>query len=74
LSLRVTDETRALVARHGYDEDHGARLLARVFQQQVTTAVSRCVLTAGPVRGDLVVVDVVAGHVVAIVNWAGAEE
>jgi ATP-dependent Clp protease ATP-binding subunit ClpB len=69
----VTEEARAHVAALGYDEDHGARLLARVFQQEVTTAVSRCVLTAGPARGDLVVVDVEAGHPVATVKRPGAE-
>jgi ATP-dependent Clp protease ATP-binding subunit ClpC len=74
VALRVTDEARAHVAALGYNEDHGARLLARVFQQQVTTAVSQCVLTHGPARGDLVVVDVEAGRVVATVTRSGAEE
>jgi ATP-dependent Clp protease ATP-binding subunit ClpA len=73
VALRVTDEARAHVVALGYDEDHGARLLARAFQQQVTTAVSRCVLTAGPSRGDLVVVDVEEGRVAATVQRSGAE-
>jgi ATP-dependent Clp protease ATP-binding subunit ClpC len=58
IGLRVTDDARSLVARLGHDEEHGARLLARVVQQQVTSAVSRTVLTAGVSRGDTVVVDV----------------
>ena len=42
------------------------------FQQQVTTAVSRCVLTAAPSRGDLVVVDLEAGQVAATITRSGS--
>ncbi|WP_051277175.1 ATP-dependent Clp protease ATP-binding subunit [Marmoricola sp. URHB0036] len=64
VALRVTNEARAHVAHLGYDEDHGARLLTRVFQQQATTAVSRSVLSGDVARGDTVVVDVADGELV----------
>ncbi|MFF8844045.1 ATP-dependent Clp protease ATP-binding subunit [Streptomyces sp. NPDC015127] len=64
IGLRLTDEARELVAVLGHDEEHGARLLARVVQQQVTSAVSRSVLTGDLAPGDTVVVDVEDGKLV----------
>jgi ATP-dependent Clp protease ATP-binding subunit ClpA len=57
IGLQLTEGARALVARLGYDEQHGARLLARVVQQQITSAVSRKLLAGEATRGATVLVD-----------------
>jgi len=49
LTLELTDEARAFIAREGYDAVYGARPLKRFIQREVETRIGRALL-AGDVR------------------------
>jgi len=58
VTLELTDEARALLAREGYDPAYGARPLKRLVQRKVENPLAQRML-AGEVReGDRVLVDV----------------
>ena len=52
LSLEVTDEAEALLARKGYDPDFGARPLRRVIQREVEDQLALAML-GGALPGGL---------------------
>jgi ATP-dependent Clp protease ATP-binding subunit ClpB len=49
LTLELSDEARAFIAREGYDPVYGARPLKRFIQREVETRIGRALL-AGDVR------------------------
>ena len=49
LTLELSDEARAFIAREGYDAVYGARPLKRFIQREVETRIGRALL-AGDVR------------------------
>ena len=56
LTLRVSDEARAWLAREGFDPVYGARPLRRLVQREIGDRLARALL-AGDVRdGDTVVI------------------
>ncbi len=61
LSLRLTEEARALLAEKGYDAKLGARPLRRVMQTEIEDALSEGMLAGDFGEGDLVTVCVEDG-------------
>jgi ATP-dependent Clp protease ATP-binding subunit ClpB len=64
MTLEVTPEARAALAREGYHPDFGARPLRRLIQRAVENPLSRALLAGEFREGDAVVVDVRAGEIV----------
>jgi len=64
ISLEVTPEAKAYLAREGYSPDFGARPLRRLIQRAVENPLSRRLLAGEFREGDTVVVDAKAGEIV----------
>ena len=64
LSLAVTPEAEALLAREGFDPDFGARPLRRVIQRQVEDPLALALLEGRYADGDTVTVDARDGAIV----------
>jgi len=64
ITLTVTPEARAYLAREGYSPDFGARPLRRLIQRTVENPLSRALLAGEFREGDTVVVDAQAGEIV----------
>ncbi|MBV8386584.1 MAG: AAA family ATPase, partial [Acidimicrobiia bacterium] len=64
LTLEVTAEARAWVARTGYDEAFGARPLKRVIQREVSDPLALAILEGRYSDGSVVHVDVADGDLV----------
>jgi ATP-dependent Clp protease ATP-binding subunit ClpB len=58
LTLEVTDEARAWVARKGYDPVYGARPLKRVIQREISDPLALAILEGRYSDGSVVKVDV----------------
>ncbi|MBW3669768.1 MAG: AAA family ATPase, partial [Actinobacteria bacterium] len=58
LSLEVTDEARAWLARAGFDAAYGARPLKRLIQRRIGDALAMALLEGRYAEGDTVTVDV----------------
>jgi ATP-dependent Clp protease ATP-binding subunit ClpC len=56
MTLRATDEARALLAELGYDPEMGARPLRRVIQNKVEDQLSDALLTGDFKLGDEIVI------------------
>jgi ATP-dependent Clp protease ATP-binding subunit ClpB len=54
LTLRVTDETRAQLAKEGYEPAYGARPLKRVLQQRIANPLATALLEQKIEEGDVV--------------------
>ena len=63
ISVTVTPEARAYLAREGYNPDFGARPLRRLIQRVVENPLSRAILAGEFREGDTVVVDVKGGEI-----------
>ncbi len=61
LNIRLTDETRDLLAREGFDPTMGARPLKRLLQRAIENELSNLILRGELKEGDTVVVDVEDG-------------
>jgi len=59
LTLEVTDEARAWIARTGYDPVYGARPLKRVIQREISDPLALAILEGRYTDGSVVHVDVV---------------
>jgi ATP-dependent Clp protease ATP-binding subunit ClpB len=71
LTLEVTEEARALIAREGYDPVYGARPLRRFIQREVETRIARA-LIGGDIRdGATVAIDAEDDELV--VTWRNPE-
>jgi ATP-dependent Clp protease ATP-binding subunit ClpB len=64
LTLEVTDEARAWIARTGYDPVYGARPLKRVIQREISDPLALAILEGRYTDGGLVHVDVADGDLV----------
>jgi ATP-dependent Clp protease ATP-binding subunit ClpB len=64
ITLEVTPEARAYLAREGYNPDFGARPLRRLIQQTVENSLSRRLLAGDFREGDTVIVHVRGGEMV----------
>jgi ATP-dependent Clp protease ATP-binding subunit ClpB len=58
LELKISDEARAWLARHGYDPAFGARPLKRLIQRTISDPLAMMVLEGQYGEGDTVTVDV----------------
>jgi ATP-dependent Clp protease ATP-binding subunit ClpB len=61
ITLRVSDEALALLAREGYDPAFGARPLKRVIQRELGDRAASLILEGKATDGDTITVDVVDG-------------
>ncbi len=64
LTLEVTDDARAWLARTGYDPAYGARPLKRVIQREISDPLALAILEGRYPDGSTVHVDVVDGDLV----------
>jgi ATP-dependent Clp protease ATP-binding subunit ClpB len=72
ISLELTEEARALIAREGYDPVYGARPLRRFIQHEVETRIARA-LVAGEVREGSTVELVLADGELQV-RWRGERQ
>ncbi|HLJ82612.1 MAG TPA: ATP-dependent chaperone ClpB [Candidatus Eremiobacteraceae bacterium] len=63
ITLRLTDQAKALLAHHGFDPIYGARPLKRALQKEVIDPLALRLLDGEFVDGDSVDVDVVDGEI-----------
>ncbi|MFB9836023.1 ATP-dependent chaperone ClpB [Actinoallomurus acaciae] len=64
MTLEVSEEARAFIAREGFDPVYGARPLRRFIAREVETPIGRALLTGDIRDGAIVRVDLEKGHVV----------
>jgi ATP-dependent Clp protease ATP-binding subunit ClpB len=64
ITIEVTPQAKAWLAREGYNPDFGARPLRRLIQRLVENPLSRMVIAGELREGDVAVVDVQAGEIV----------
>jgi ATP-dependent Clp protease ATP-binding subunit ClpB len=67
LSLELTEDARALIAREGYDPVYGARPLRRFIQREVETRIGRALLSGEILDGATIALDVEDGELT--VRW-----
>jgi ATP-dependent Clp protease ATP-binding subunit ClpB len=63
MTLEVTDEAKAALAREGFDPSFGARPLKRVLQREIADTLALALLEGRYGEGDTIVVDVEGGAV-----------
>ena len=68
VSIELTDTAKELVVEGGYEPMYGARPLKRYLQKHVETLAARLLLEGNVGRGDVIVIDVVDGHLHARVK------
>ncbi|MEE0862442.1 MAG: ATP-dependent chaperone ClpB [Lachnospiraceae bacterium] len=68
LRIELTEEAKDYVVEHGYDSMYGARPLKRYLQKNVETLAARVILADGVREGDIIVVKVEGGKLVAEVS------
>ena len=64
LSLEVTDDARAWLARRGFDANYGARPLKRLIQREIGDTLAMALLEGRYADGDAVTVDVAGDDLV----------
>jgi ATP-dependent Clp protease ATP-binding subunit ClpB len=64
MTLEVTDEAKAALAREGFDPSFGARPLKRVLQREIADALALALLEGTYAEGDTITVDVDGGEIV----------
>ncbi|MCW3056830.1 MAG: ATP-dependent chaperone ClpB, partial [Solirubrobacterales bacterium] len=72
ISLELTEDARALIAREGYDPVYGARPLRRFIQHEVETRIARA-LVAGEVREGSTIELVLADGELQV-RWRGERQ
>ena len=68
VSIELTDVAKESVVEGGYEPMYGARPLKRYLQKHVETLAARLLLEGNVGRGDVIVIDVVDGHLNARVK------
>ena len=68
VSIELTDVAKESVVEGGYEPMYGARPLKRYLQKHVETLAARLLLEGNVGRGDVIVIDVVDGHLSARVK------
>jgi ATP-dependent Clp protease ATP-binding subunit ClpB len=72
MTLELTDEARALIAREGYDPVYGARPLRRFIQHEVETRIARALLSGEVREGSTIELVVTDGEL--DVRWHAVRE
>ena len=65
LSIRLTDEAKAMIIEGGYDPLYGARPLKRYLQKYVETLSAKLILSGQVGEGDTIEIAVENGELVA---------
>ena len=65
LSISLTDSAKAFIEENGYDPVYGARPLKRYLQKNVETLAARLILSDGVRAGDVILIDLSEGKLVA---------
>jgi ATP-dependent Clp protease ATP-binding subunit ClpB len=73
LTLVVTDEAKAWLARKGYDPAFGARPLKRLIQREISDPLALALLEGRYSEGDTVTVDAPMGSVGPVLMSGGGE-
>ena len=68
VSIELTDAAKEFVVEGGYEPMYGARPLKRYLQKYVETLAARLLLEGNVGRGDVIIIDVVDGHLSARVK------
>ena len=68
VSIELTDAATEFVVEGGYEPMYGARPLKRYLQKHVETLAARLLLEGNVGRGDVIIIDVVDGHLSARVK------
>ncbi len=68
VSIELTDVAKEFVVEGGYEPMYGARPLKRYLQKHVETLAARLLLEGNVGRGDVIIIDVVDGHLNARVK------
>ena len=68
VSIELTGAAKEFVVEGGYEPMYGARPLKRYLQKHVETLAARLLLEGNVGRGDVIVIDVVAGELAASVK------
>ena len=68
VSIELTDVAKEFVVEGGYEPMYGARPLKRYLQKHVETLAARLLLEGNVGRGDVIIIDVVDGHLSARVK------
>jgi ATP-dependent Clp protease ATP-binding subunit ClpB len=71
LTLEISDEAEALIARNGYDPVYGARPLRRYIQREVETRIGRALIAGDIHDGATIVVEVEDDELV--VRWRNSD-
>jgi ATP-dependent Clp protease ATP-binding subunit ClpB len=71
ITLQLTDDARALIAREGYDPVYGARPLRRFIQREVETRVGRALIAGSIAEGASITLSAQGEEL--IVRWSEAE-
>jgi ATP-dependent Clp protease ATP-binding subunit ClpB len=64
ITLQLTDNAKALIAKEGFDPAYGARPIKRTIQKQILDPLAQKVLTGEFKEGDTVLVDAQDGKIV----------
>lgn len=72
IRLDLDSSAKALLARHGYSPEFGARFLQRVIQKELTNPLSDFLLRGDVSGGDTILVEATGGELVFKVSKAGA--
>ncbi len=65
LEVRLTDAASAFIVEHGYDPVYGARPLKRFLQKHVETLSAKLILADEVQMGDVILIDVENGQLIA---------
>ena len=65
LTIRLTKAAEEFIVESAYDPIYGARPLKRFMQKTVETLAARLILSDGVTTGDIILVDVENGALVA---------
>ena len=68
VSIELTDVAKEFVVEGGYEPMYGARPLKRYLQKHVETLAARLLLEGNVGRGDVIIIDVTDGHLIARVK------
>lgn len=70
LSLDIDESVLDWLTAHGYDPDHGARMLRRTIERSVTTAISDVIVRSNPSAGACICLAVRHNRIVAYLRAA----
>ncbi|UKL12941.1 ATP-dependent Clp protease ATP-binding subunit ClpA [Dissulfurimicrobium hydrothermale] len=64
IGLKVCNEARSWLAKHGYDPKYGARPLGRLIQQTIKDQIADAILSGKTKKGDILTIELKDGGIV----------